>query len=99
MSNLAQSIAFVHHKGGTGKTTACINVAGCLQKMGKKVLIVDLDPQANATSGLGIDRRSIEYSLYDVLFDNIDMQEIILETDSGVHTWLFSRIIAKASSY
>jgi chromosome partitioning protein len=85
MNHHPHSIAFVHHKGGTGKTTACINIAGYLVKMGKKVLIVDLDPQANATAGLGIDRRSIDYSLYDVFFNNRAFQEIILESDSGVH--------------
>jgi chromosome partitioning protein len=80
-----QSIAFVHHKGGTGKTTACINVAGYLSKSDQRVLVVDLDPQGNATAGLGIDRRSIEGSLHDVLFGEQSMAEIILETESGVH--------------
>ncbi len=53
----AVRIAFVHHKGGTGKTTSCINVAGWLAKMNKKVLVVDLDPQGNAVAALGVDRK------------------------------------------
>jgi chromosome partitioning protein len=48
--------AFVHQKGGTGKTTACLNIAGCLAKQHQKVLVVDLDPQCSATSGLGLNR-------------------------------------------
>ena len=82
----AQRIAFVHHKGGTGKTTSCINVAGCLAKMNKKVLVVDLDPQGNAVAALGVDRKKVEESLYDVLFSNTSIEEVILETDAGV--WL-----------
>jgi len=52
-------VAFAHHKGGTGKTTSCLNVAGFLQKDGKKVLVVDCDPQANATAGLGVSPRPL----------------------------------------
>jgi chromosome partitioning protein len=78
-------IACVHHKGGTGKTTACLNIAGFLEKMDRRVLVVDLDPQANATAGLGIDRRGMDYSLYDVLFEGKDLKEIILDTESGVY--------------
>jgi chromosome partitioning protein len=85
VAHSTKTLAFVHYKGGTGKTTACINIAGYLQKMGQKVLVVDLDPQANATAGLGIDRRQLEYSLYDVLFDNRNLREIILLTESGIH--------------
>jgi len=78
-------IAFVHHKGGTGKTTSCLNIAGWLVKMNKKVLVVDSDPQGNATTGLGVDRKTIDRSIYDVLFGQENMEEVILETDSGVH--------------
>jgi chromosome partitioning protein len=82
----AARIAFVHHKGGTGKTTSCINVAGWLAKMNKKVLVVDLDPQGNAVAALGVDRKSVEASLYDVLFSKTSIKEVILETDAGI--WL-----------
>lgn len=82
---MSNTIAFVHIKGGTGKTTSCINVAGWLAKWGKRVLVVDLDPQANATSGLGIDPKNLECSVYDVFFNQTRMEDVILETSSGVH--------------
>ena len=82
---VAKTIAFVHHKGGTGKTTSCLNIAGWLVKMNKKVLVVDLDPQGNATAGLGVDRNTCESSIYDVFFGKHHLKEIILETDSKVH--------------
>lgn len=78
-------IAFVHHKGGTGKTTSCLSIAGWLVKMNKKVLVVDLDPQGNAAAGLGVDRTTIDSSIYDVFFAQKNIEEIILETDSGIH--------------
>jgi len=78
-------IAFVHHKGGTGKTTSCINISGYLIKTGKKVLLVDLDPQGNATSGLGVDKKTLESSMYDVMIGTTEMKDIILETDAGIH--------------
>ncbi|MDP8213550.1 MAG: AAA family ATPase [Candidatus Zapsychrus exili] len=80
-----KTIAFVHHKGGTGKTTSCLNIAGWLAKMKKQVLVVDLDPQGNATSGLGIDRSQTESSIDDVLFGSKTIEEVTLETNSGVY--------------
>jgi chromosome partitioning protein len=80
-----RTIAFVHHKGGTGKTTSCLNIAGWLTKMKKKVLVIDLDPQGNATSGLGIDRTTIDSSIFDVLFGQKHIEEVIVQTDSGVY--------------
>ncbi|MEK6564817.1 MAG: AAA family ATPase [Candidatus Omnitrophota bacterium] len=79
------SIAFVHHKGGTGKTTSCLNIAGWFTKMNKKVLVIDLDPQGNATSGLGIDRKTVDFSIYDVLFGQKNIEETILETSSKIY--------------
>jgi len=81
----AKKIAFVHYKGGTGKTTSALNVAGWLEKMKQKVLVVDMDPQGSATAGLGVDSMTIEVSMYDVLFEQKNMSQIILETDSGVY--------------
>lgn len=83
--NSTRTIAFVHHKGGTGKTTSCLNIAGWLAKMKKKVLVIDLDPQGNATTGLGIDRQTCDGSIYDVLFGQKHLEEVILETNSGVY--------------
>ncbi|HHT9138193.1 MAG TPA: ParA family protein [Candidatus Wunengus sp. YC60] len=87
MANTAECIAFVNHKGGTGKTTSCISIAGFLAKNNYKTLVVDFDPQANATSGLGIDSASLQYSIYDVILDQcegyegVPISRIILETD------------------
>lgn len=84
-------IAFAHHKGGTGKTTSCLNVAGYLQKDGKRVLVVDCDPQANATSGLGVDPERVEQSMYDVFmsvfegFPDARIADIIVPTASGIY--------------
>jgi len=79
----ATCIAFVHHKGGTGKTTSCINVAGYLAKAGKKVLVVDFDPQGNSTAGLGIDKNSLDQSLYHVMSTPIVMRDILLQTSTN----------------
>ena len=87
MSERAECIAFANHKGGTGKTTSCLSIAGCLAKAGNKVLVIDLDPQANATSGLGIDATSLECSIYDVVlgqcggYEGVPISRAILETD------------------
>ena len=65
-------IAIVNLKGGTGKTTSCLSIAGYLAKSGSKVLVVDFDPQANATSGLGIDKKTLRHSMYDAVLDQCD---------------------------
>jgi chromosome partitioning protein len=75
------NIAFAHHKGGTGKTTSCINISGYLASWGKKVLVIDLDPQANATSALGIDKNSIVESMYDVMVRDVKIEDAVLETE------------------
>ncbi|MCM2466030.1 ParA family protein [Methanoculleus oceani] len=83
-------VAFAHHKGGTGKTTSCLNVAGYLQKDGKSVLVVDCDPQANATTGLGINPETLELSMYDVFmnvfegFPDTEISDVIVPTASGI---------------
>jgi chromosome partitioning protein len=95
-----RTIAFVHHKGGTGKTTSCLNIAGWLAKMGRQVLVVDLDPQGNATTGLGIDRKSLQdNSIYEVLLGRKTIEEIILETDSGVYLAPSSLNMLAAETY
>jgi len=83
-------IAFTHHKGGTGKTTSCLNIAGALVDAGKKVLVVDCDPQANATMGLGVFPDSQKQNMYDVFmgifegFPEISLREVIIPTESGI---------------
>nr|QNO58066.1 nitrogenase iron protein [Methanosarcinales archaeon ANME-1 ERB7] len=75
------NIAFAHHKGGTGKTTSCVNISGFLALSAKKVLVIDLDPQANATSALGIDKNNLGESMYDVMVGDAEIADAILETE------------------
>lgn len=73
-------IAVCNQKGGTGKTTTSVNLAVYLAIEGKKVLLIDADPQGNSTSGLGIDKNTITKSLYDILLAQIEIQEVLLDT-------------------
>lgn len=70
-------IALANQKGGVGKTTTSVNLGACLADAGKKVLLIDLDPQGNATSGLGIDKKKIEQSVYDVLINDVALHDVI----------------------
>ena len=79
---MAKTITFAHFKGGTGKTTSCISIAGFLAKQGKKVLVVDLDPQANLTAGLGIDKNTLKYHAYHVMNKKIDIRNAIIKTET-----------------
>ncbi len=73
-------IAIVNQKGGCGKTTTCINLSGALAKKGFKVLIIDLDPQSNASLGIGVHVSSAPASVYDVLVKGADLERVILNT-------------------
>jgi chromosome partitioning protein len=77
---MGKIIAFCNQKGGTGKTTSAINVATYLALAQKKVLLIDLDPQANATSGLGINKHNIKKSTYHVLLEEMDIKETLQPT-------------------
>lgn len=78
---MGKAIAIFNQKGGVGKTTTNINLAACLAMKGKNVLVLDIDPQGNTTSGLGIDKRTLEYSTYDLLTnDNLKTINTILHT-------------------
>lgn len=77
---MANIIAIANQKGGVGKTTTAINLSSCLADRGKKVLLLDIDPQGNATSGLGIDKTTVRISSYDILMNLINPQEAIVPT-------------------
>ena len=80
---MGRIIAVVNQKGGVGKTTSAVNLTAALHDLGLKVLLVDFDPQANATSGMGVDKRKIKYSVYDVTINNVPAQQAIVKTSFG----------------
>ena len=77
---MAKVVSFSNQKGGVGKTTSCVNIAAQIAKKDKKVLIVDMDPQGNATSGLGISKSKIKKTIYDVIIGRCDVKETIIKT-------------------
>jgi chromosome partitioning protein len=77
---MGKIISVVNQKGGVGKTTTAINLGAYLAHLGQQVLLVDVDPQANATSGLGVDHRSLEHGIYDALIGDKKLGEIIKRT-------------------
>lgn len=74
---MGRIIAVANQKGGVGKTTTSINLSSCLAALGKKVLSIDMDPQGNMTSGLGIDKNEVEYTVYEMLLGEIGIEEAI----------------------
>lgn len=79
-SHLAPVVAFANQKGGVGKTTSTVNTGVALSRAGYKVLMIDFDPQGNATSSLGIDKQGLVYSSYHLLVDNISVSRVVLQT-------------------
>ena len=78
---MGRIIAIANQKGGVGKTTTAINLAACLAEAGKKILLIDCDPQGNATSGLGIDKDHLENSIYEVLLDECGIRQAMQAVD------------------
>ncbi|MGZ4134588.1 MAG: ParA family protein [Tumebacillaceae bacterium] len=79
---MARVIAVANQKGGVGKTTTAVNLGACLANLGKRVLLIDIDPQGNTTSGIGINKADVRYDIYDVLINEVAAADAILPTSS-----------------
>lgn len=82
---MGRIISIVNQKGGVGKTTTAVNLTAALTERGRRVLLCDFDPQANATSGLGADKRRIGKTVYDALINGTDAEQVLVQTQFG---WL-----------
>ncbi|WP_270942421.1 ParA family protein [Romboutsia lituseburensis] len=78
---MSKVIAVFNQKGGVGKTTTNVNLSASIGKIGKKVLVLDLDPQGNSTSGYGINKNEVESTIYEVMLDGVEIKEAILKTE------------------
>lgn len=77
---MSKVIAVFNQKGGVGKTTTNVNLSSYIAAMGKKVLVVDIDPQGNTTSGLGVDKKTLKKTIYEVLINDVEAEQVIIKT-------------------
>lgn len=86
---MGRVIAVANQKGGVGKTTTAINLSACLAEKGQKVLAIDMDPQGNMTSGLGIDKDEVEKNIYDLMIGQVGVEEVLQKKQ--LKTWILFR--------
>ena len=84
---MGKIVTVFNQKGGVGKTTTCVNLAAALGHKGKKTLLIDVDPQGNSTSGVGVNKSEVEYSTYDMLLGEATAREILIETEFKNLEW------------
>lgn len=78
---MAKVVAIANQKGGVGKTTTCVNLSSCVAALGKRVLVVDLDPQGNTSSGYGVSKHELNSNVYTCLIDDEDVRQAIVKTN------------------
>lgn len=89
---MGRIIAIANQKGGVGKTTTAINLSACLSEIGQRVLTIDIDPQGNTTSGLGVDKNAVENSVYDLMLGECTIEECIIKTEIENQSLIASNI-------
>ena len=89
---MGRTIAIANQKGGVGKSTTAINLSACLAEYGKKILTIDIDPQGNTTSGLGVEKNELEYTVYELLLGECSLEQCILHLDFDNHDLLPSNV-------